>query len=428
MRNTACIVLLLAGSPSFAAVLAGCGAATPASRDDVGPPVEQQSDTDSVVAPQADESVEHTDAAPSDDLLRCELELRTFKIGPTGEEVIPTDPAAVDGGILVAYFNAVKGAGPGRVRLSTQRLDATGQLAPPVTQIETDDYWRFQHLVGDGQRAWLVTGRNGGELRPLDRAGQQAGALLSLMPDAHPQGATAGPRGPVFWQLSRKNQITLISYPGGPNERHVELAPRREGRRIPVDAGLASGAAADALLHSRELGPRRHRLELAVVNAGATVVTASHELDSGPGAFETALAAGPHGFGAVWTSSDLHRLTFRAIDEQGTPSHEPVVLCDGGDSGVCRYPRVASLGDGWAVTWWDGVGPVLRRLAADGQPTGPAQEVRTGEEIGGHTDAPVVTVDGGLVVQWRLGPRMSGTFRGMIDHTETRLGLLRCRQ
>ncbi len=96
---------------------------------------------------------------------------------------------------------------------------------------------------------------------------------------------------------------------------------------------------------------------------------------------------------------------------------------------MLRHPRVAALGEGWAVSYWDGVGPAVLRFDAAGHALGPPAPVRSGDERGGHTDARMVATRDGLAVTWHMHEpeRSHGLASERPRRPGPRLGLLRCR-
>jgi hypothetical protein len=127
---------------------------------------------------------------------------------------------------------------------------------------------------------------------------------------------------------------------------------------------------------------------------------------TGTGAFEAHVAAGPNGFAVVWSSS-LTSLKMARLDATGAPIGGETIVASV-DAGVARFPRVTPLGDGWAVSYWDGVGPSLVRVDVSGRPTGSPLALRSGDETGGMTDAPIAVTSDGLVVTWVVRAALMG--------------------
>src|SRR5690606_1928621 len=114
---------------------------------------------------------------------------------------------------------------------------------------------------------------------------------------------------------------------------------------------VASGERADLVL--RRAVDDGDPIEALVIDAGASAVRARHPIvDGSEGA---SVARGESGFLVVSSepSPSMNVLGLRFFDVNGEPRGDVVRLA----GGVRLFARAAPLGDGWLISFWDGIGP-----------------------------------------------------------------------
>lgn len=384
---------------------------------DAAVPVEAEPVSEATPAAAASEEAAPPAAPP--DLLRCPLSLRAYELGEPGDGA-PSAPAVAGDGFVVAWTRPrADGAD-----LVVARLAGDGTLGPERV-VRSGVHASTPPLVAaEGRLSVVAIVGTSAEALPLDPATAEplAGAPAVALP-AVPMELVLGPRGLVGLALDRRS-VRIFRGIGG------EAAP---DLRFPVSGEiaepreqlLASGPATDLLLL------RRGR----AVDAAALAPSASRPprplgLFSGAGHdwTEASVAAGPRGFVVARTGPEIGDLSLYRFDLEGRPVGEPVPLVASGEERVARYPRAAALGEGWAVTSWDGTGPTLRRADGEGRPIDEAVPIRSGDERGGHTDARMAAGPGALAVTWTVEPpRMHHGFPEEDPRRPgPRIGLLTC--
>jgi len=359
------------------------------------------------------------------DLLHCDLDPRVYELGAP-DDGPPSAPVRTADGFLVAFTRGLALDG-GRARndLLVQRTDAAGELLPAV-RIAEDVHLTTPRVAGDRDTIYLqVQPPVGGRfvLTMLQTEGahplvDRPAPLLS----GWAEDLAVGPRGVVAtWGTRAAREVER-----GIDREHAPVVslPASTVTPVPSEQLVASGAAVDLVL----LQPPGS-LRVAVLDpAGATAreivlatVPADHRVES-------SLAAGPAGFAAVFVDVDLRTLRLQRFDVRGEAIGEPTVS-PAPEAHVRRYPRITALGEGWAVSYWDGVGSAVQRFDAEGRPVGAPVEVRSGDERGGHTEARMVARDDALAVSWHVhGPEFShGHAQEVPRRPGPRLAVLRCR-
>lgn len=367
------------------------------------------------------------DAAPSPaavatDLLHCDLELRAYELGAP-DDGPPSAPVLGRDGVLVAFTHTRSvSADAIATDLVTQRLDGQGALQPPTT-LRRDVHASVPRIAASGDRIRVVAVSGARfDLLELDTGtgGAQVDAPAVTLP-FWPEDVTAGPRGLVATHSTRRNRFVRRDF-GGAASPDVVLPPS-EGMPVPQEQLVASGAAVDLVMFRTRTG-----VSLATLAPGAAAPTGDRELFPRVGETwaEASVAAGPSGFAIVRNGPAINAITLLRFDAQGVPAGEPTAVSDA--DGTRRHPRVSPLGDGWVVSYWDGVGPTILRFEADGRAIGRPAQVRSGDERGGHTEARMVASERALAVSWHVHePEFS---HGMPSERPRRpgprLGIFRC--
>lgn len=381
----------------LAAALAASACGGPAAPAPRPAPVAQPSPA-APEAPEPEPAREPPDERPvvtaRPDLLRCALTSTVHELGDLGDGA-PSAPAIAGASIYVAFARA---GDPDSV-LYVQRLTADGTLEAPRAVASGVHYSR-PTLVGDGASVHVVAVRADGASQaiPLDEDREPPTAMPHPMDDvAHgPRGFVGSyvePRGRVVWR---------------PSQADVVL-PRQTSFGEPREQLVASGRDADVVLLRHG-----HAIQLAAI-AGSSA-TRSHVLfqDRQGTWAEASVAAGPDGFALVRTGPEIGDLEVFLADAAGTIGGPAVAIPPPAsstrppDALVRRYPRVAAVRDGWALSYWDGTGPSLVRVDRHGAVTADAIELRSGDERGGHTDARMAASDALIAVTWQVEPPRFG--------------------
>jgi hypothetical protein len=370
----------------------------------------------SVMAPTATPNPAARSAAPGD-LLRCPLALRAYELG-IPEAGPPTAPFVSGDGVFVAFAEA-RADGSG-YDLVAARLDRGGTLrpgarferaAPGMTVLAAGYGEALRAPARIGERWMLVS-------FDASSGGGQADAPAPTLPGA-PSDLVLGPRGLValYDDATHRTVARELEHRAQP----AVALPRPPSSTVPSEQLLASGADVDVLLL-----PTPNAVRFVVLRPGEAA-PARDEVGFERG--ESSVAAGPSGFAVVHGDPSFTRLTLRRFDRAGAPVGEPTSIPAPEGTSVLRHPRVAALGEGWAVSYWDGVGPAVLRFDAAGRALGPPTPVRSGDERGGHTDARMVATREGLAVTWHVHePEFShGVEAERPRRPGPRLGLLRCR-
>jgi hypothetical protein len=359
------------------------------------------------------------------DLLHCDLESRTYEPGAP-DDVRPSAPVLAGGGVLVAFTRPRPVADGGVVtELVTRRLDERGVLRPAVV-VRQGAHASAPRIAAAGDRIRLVAASGARfDLLEIDAStgGGQADAPAASLP-FWPEDMTAGPRGIVATHSTPQGRVVRRS--AGVGASPDVVLPPSGGMPEPHEQLVASGASLDLVLF-----PTAGAVGLAVLTPGAAAPTRQRELFTRGGAVwgEASIAAGPSGFAVVRNGPEVHALTLLRFDAQGEPLGTPTTSVGSDPSHPRRHPRVAALGLGWVVSYWDGVGPSILRFDADGRAVGSPTEVRSGDERGGHTDARMVADERTLAVTWHVHePEFSHGVQAERPRSPgARLGLFRCR-
>jgi len=188
---------------------------------------------------------------------------------------------------------------------------------------------------------------------------------------------------------------------------------------MPTEQLLASGPDVDVVVL------RGAPLRVGVVpTSGPSVVYALGVSDF----VDVSVAAGERGFLVVGDGPKITNVTAIALDRSGAPA-APEELPPAGDTKVTRFPRAASLGEGWVITYWDGIGPSFVRIDARARETTPPLELRTGDERGGQTEARIAVSRRAIAVTWVVGPPWfgHGVASEIPNRPGPRLAVLTCR-
>ncbi len=363
--------------------------------------------------------------ATASDLLHCDLSLRAYELGSPGDAP-PSAPVLTGDGVLVAFTRTRTLSADGAVTdLLTQRVDRSGVLlAPTVLREGVHASAPRIAAAGGDLRVVAVSGARV-DLLAIDASsgGAQVDAPAVTLP-FWPEDLTAGPRGFVATHSTTQGRFVRrgIGVGGSPDA----LLPPSEGMPEPQEQLVASGARVDLALF-----PTRTAVGLATLTPGVAAPSSRRELfpRTAGASGESSIAAGPSGFAVVRNGPDLHALTLFRFDAQGAPLGTPTTSVDADPSRVRRHPRVAALGQGWVVSYWDGVGPSILRFDSDGEVIGRPVEVRSGDERGGHTDARMVADERALSVSWHVHePEFShGVPTERPRRPGPRLGVFQCR-
>ena len=357
-------------------------------------------------------------ASAAPDLLRCDLQVDAHELGEAGDGV-PSAPAALGDGFVVA-FTRTTAAG---TDLLAQRLGGDGRLAPAVV-VRRGVHASRPFVIGEGTSASVlaITQDGATEVIALDPAtggASDATPQVFLLP---PEDVALGPRGLV--RVFRRGDRRVVARDGRPD---VAL-PAPESVSVPREPILASGAASDLVV------VRQGRAVRTAILTGTSTRRSEVLFRGGAGRWaELGVAAGPGGFVLVRTGPEIGDLEVYLGDAGGSLGAAvgigpPATSTLPPDALVRRYPRAAALGDGWALSYWDGTGPSLVRVDASGHVTADAIELRSGDERGGHTDARMVATERAIAVTWQVEPPRMG--HGFPEEEPRRpgprLAILRC--
>lgn len=350
------------------------------------------------------------------DLSSCALSARVLEIGG-GAEV--SAPVEVSDGFVVAFER--HDGGRGEPDLFAQHVRVDGTLEPPVlVRAGARNPWGI--VFGDAQHAYVVAGARGAPFQVLaiQSSGGEPDGVLSL--DGPPDGAARGPRGIVTTHSADGHRV--VRWGSG---REVEL-PAQTSWPTPPERILVAGSEIEALV-------ARHATGASFVALGSgpprstPLFTESEEPESQTTtASGVSVAAGPEGFVVVRSGPGYLDLEARFADRHGSlaPSAVPIPVPSSATS-VRRYPQATALGTGWVVSYWDGRGASLVRIDARGAVTGDALELRSGDERGGHTDAPMVVGHGVIVATWYVAAPMFGVAPDEPTRPHgARIAILRC--
>lgn len=368
-----------------------------------------------------------TASAESRDLTRCPLELRVYELEANAGA--PSAPFATGDGFAVTYSRTVSGAAE-RV---LHRVDARGTLLPPQPiGTTTVSMAAPRMVVQDGALSFPFAnaGRVFLQTYDLPSGVARADAPPTILPGI-PYELTAGPRG-IFLAYSTPPDSLALVRGAGRNVTDPEVRLTAPGVSFePPAQTLASGAQADVALVARRVTAELLTLALdAVVLApGNARPAARFELARDRNGVQSGVAAGAGGFLIAWSVAPFNQLALERLDLSGARASAPEPLRGAAPDRVLRYPRVTPLGRGWAVSYWDGTGPVVQRLDEAGRPLGAPVEVRSGDERGGHTDARMFATDDALWVSWTVGEpaRTHGLPSEVPAHPGPRLAVARCR-
>ncbi|MFO0602857.1 MAG: hypothetical protein U0324_06765 [Polyangiales bacterium] len=370
----------------------------------------------------------HAAPAPTSDardLLHCDLDLRAYELGAP-DDGPPSAPVRTADGFLVAFTRGLPlDAGRSRNDLLVQRTDAAGELLP-AARVAEDVHLTTPRVAGDRDTIYLQAQPPAGGRFVLTML--QTDGALPLVDRPAPllagwaEDLAVGPRGAVAtWGTRTAREVER-----GIDRQHAPVVslPASTMTPIPTEQLVASGASVDLALIQSPGSLRVAVLDPVSATARERVlapVPADRWLES-------SLAAGPAGFAAVFVDVDLRTLRLQRFDARGEAIGEPT-LWPAPDAHVRRYPRVAALGEGWAVSYWDGVGPAVQRFDAEGRVMGAPVQVRSGDERGGHTEARMVARDDALAVSWHVHePEFShGLAQEVPRRPGPRLAVLRCR-
>ena len=361
------------------------------------------------------------------DLARCPLELRVYDLEANAGA--PSAPFATGDGFAVVYSRMVNGAAE-RV---LHRVDARGTLlsprpvgaaiAPIVSPPLVVQGGALSFPIANAGRVFL-------QAYDLPSGVARADAPPTLLPGM-PSELTVGPRGVFLAYSTPPDAFVLARAVGGATtEPEVRLTAPIVSFEPPAQS-LASGAQADVVLI-----PRRVTAELLTLALDAVVLApgnarpvARFELARDRNGVQSGVAAGVGGFLVAWSVAPFNQLSLERLDLSGARVSTPEPLRATSPERVLRYPRVAPLGRGWALSYWDGTGPVVQRLDEAGRPLGAPVEVRSGDERGGHTDARMVATDDALWISWNvLEPARTHGFPSEVPaHPGPRLAVARCR-
>lgn len=364
----------------------------------------------------------------SRDLARCPLELRVYELEANAGA--PSAPFATGDGVAVVYTRVANGAAE-RV---LHRVDARGTLLPPRSLGTTAVSMAAPSVVVQGG-ALSFPFANAGRvfLQTFDLPSGVARAdAPPTMLRGYPSELTVGPRGVFLAYSSAPDWLALVRDAG---RDEIELEVRLTAPSVsfePPAQALASGARVDVALV-----PRRIRAELLTLALDAVVLApgdvrpvARFELARDRNGVQSGVAAGAHGFLVAWSVAPFDQLSLERFDLAGARASAPPPLRGVAPDRVLRYPRVAPLGAGWALSYWDGTSPVVQRLDDAGGPLGAPVEVRSGDERGGHTDARMLATDDALWISWTVGEpaRTHGLPGEAPAHPGPRLAVARCLQ
>ena len=354
--------------------------------------------------------------APAD-LLRCPLALHAYELGAP-DAGPPTAPFVAGDGVFVAFPEA-RADGSG-YDLVAARLDHGGTLHPgarferaaPGMSVLAAGYGEALRAPARIGERWMLVSFD------ASSGGGQADAPAPMLPAA-PSDVVLGPRGLVtlYDDATHRTVERELEHRAQP----TVVLPRPPSSAIPSEQLLASGAEVDVLLL-----PTAAAVRFLVLRPGEATPARDEALfERG----ESSVAAGPSGFAVAHGDPSFTRLTLRRFDRAGVPTGEPTSIPTPDGASVLRHPRVAAQGEGWAVSYWDGVGPAVLRFDAAGRALGPPTPVRSGDERGGHTDARMAATRDGLAVTWHVHePEFShGVASERPRRPGARLGLLRCR-
>lgn len=366
------------------------------------------------------EAVAPEPALPPPDPLRCELALDVATLGEHAEAV--SAPVLVADGALVAYLRPVA-EGPRALELVTRSVRVSdGALGAEQVVFRAEHVAAPRLVAHAGRAAVTVSARGTARLVPLAADGAIDPSASSVSLSAWPEAIALGPRGVVALPYGA-SIVERFAADGAPLAPIA--VPSSPAMPEAQEELVASGAEVDLVL--RRSGASDAPAIDAHVLADGEIARHPVARDAG-----VSVAAGRSGFLVVvsapaeaWNDLALH-----FFDARGAPRGE-VVHLSGPADGVRRYARAAPLGEGWAITFWDGVGPSLLRVDGAGRALAAPLPLRSGDERGGHTDARIATRDdGAIAITWDVRPPAFG--HGLPEEQPAqpgaRVALARCAQ
>ena len=358
-------------------------------------------------------------------ILHCDLDLRAYELGER-DDGEPSAPARTTDGFFVAFTHSQPlDAGRARTDLMAQRTDGSGALLPAM-QIARDVHITTPRVVGDRDTIYVQAQPPSAGRFPLTMFQTEGAVALVDRPAPFLSGwaedMALGPRGVIAtWRTRTGREVER-----GIDREHLPNISLTASTSTPVPSEqlVASGGSVDMVLVQAP-----GSLRVAVLDSSTT--PRERVLATGPADrwFESSLAASSSRFAVVFIDADMRTLRLQRFDSHGDAIGEATILAPVDDSHVRRHPRITSLADGWAVSYWDGIGPTIQRFDADGRAVGAPFEVRSGDERGGHTEARMVASDDALAVTWHVHePEFShGVPQEVPPRPGPRLGVLRCR-
>ncbi|MFO0550671.1 MAG: hypothetical protein U0271_19915 [Polyangiaceae bacterium] len=357
-------------------------------------------------------TVASTPRGRAPDLLRCPLTARVYQLGEANDGVASA-PVIVGDGFAAAFTHST----PIGAELQVQRVRSDGALEAPVV-VRQGVATTLPFVAGDGAMTYVAVTNGDGvtEAVALDPATAKPSATSVQLDKTVLQDLDLGPRGLV--RLDDAGDRYRLVRQGSAD---VEL-PAPKSSPIPREQLVASGPSAELVLLRTIAGVR-----LETVGATAPVLSPVLFTERSGIWTEASVAAGPAGFLLVRTGPGISDLETYRVDAAGAVARPTSIPADA-NIHVRRYPRAAPLGDGWMVSYWDGTGPSMLRLDASGAALGPAMELRSGDERGGHTDARMVASDDAIAVTWTVDAPLFN--HGMPEEQPERPGptmaILRC--
>jgi hypothetical protein len=350
--------------------------------------------------------------------------LRVYELG-SPDDASASAPVLAGDSVIVAFLHVGATKGGFRAELRTQRLDPQGKLGEP-RMIRADVAAARPKIAAVAGKIQLVApGNKRTDLIELD--GSSGGAQTDAPPIAlpfWPGELTAGPRGLVAMYATQENLLIQRNI-GGADAAEV-LLPRAGWVPELQELTLASGVQVDLALSSTS-----ESVWLTTLRPGDTAPVRQRELFPGleKQRSQVGIAAGPAGFAVVRNGLKTNGLWLLRLDAQGETVGEPGLVPGFTPETRQFYPHVTALGEGWVVSYWDGNGPTIQRFDAAGRAIGQPQEVRSGDERHGHTDARMAANDHLLALTWQV--QESEFSHGFPDEHPRRpgprLGVLRCR-
>jgi hypothetical protein len=367
--------------------------------------------------PAPSDAVEQPETNPNSDCLQ------TFVLGTS--ETAVTAPAFVDDAVFVASLRENEG----QAELVVRRVTLQGEVTEAI--VLTSAGFGSPQLASHGANLVLTTVREGQPEAIVFAASGEQLATLPL-PDWM-ESLDVGERGLVglsgFFEDVDHQTVVRLSLDGSTASN--ARIPHRESALQPWEQLVATGSAVD-LIVIREPESSGIGLFACVIPPDAKAPTSRHLLarESEEVVVGTSVAAGTNGFLVVVdeTSSKRWALTVHLFDNQGTPIGAPVRHEAPDDGGVRRYARAVAHGEGWVVSFWDGIGVSLLDLDAAGRAMGLPKQLRTADERGGHTDGRMDSSGDVLAITWEVwGPEWShGLASEQPEHPGPRLALVGC--